>query len=676
MPEYANILYWKWGYDVFEGSRLEEGLMDIIERSDFELLYVSFHHVSYPFSDPRIQDAVRKCDTLLRSHGRKLLLDIDIRNEGESFEKAFPGHKAFYSRFVEMDLDEQGNGSIELENLTVGKVGRQPVKDPPEYIINSWAFTLADPSHFVPGSLVNVKAVTSIESIDDHHARIAVSAGPGHAGKRVLVYPAIRHAIPDPFSPHLYEFFSSMFEQVRDIPLGGAATDEWGFELALKHEGDDYFTEHFPFSPHMCRAYERRTGRQMEEDMLHFLYAPAGGDGLRMAAVSAYLEVLRAQMRENNDWFYAKTKDVFGPDAFVGVHPTFWGDATDFYLDVVLNGLDWWEVRRDYAQTDEWVLLPIRLALAHKWGGAVWYNMWYSGNTNIKETYFEDTWVNARYGGRTHYLGYECPNEPGVLPLKQPGLLEEMDRMEGEIKKINAFQISQPDSRVLVIFGMEAVSCWNICAPEARTWHRNGGTLRNVLKYTKSLFDKYLCDLIPSSEIVNGSLEIADGKARYGSQTYDAVVFLLPEGIHRKAFDFLKAYYKANSNLILIGECRYFSDGEQAADVFDRFASGMEHHLINIESIDETVAILKRWDIDGNVYQNGCVYQDGSVIFTTSGEKNTGNPLDVDVVIKGHRVRFTGEDFLAINIGEDGSVRRVAAGQCDLLEIDGKAVRL
>ena len=675
MPKYENILYWKWNYSIFEGDNLEKGLMDIIKRSSFNFLYVSFHHISYPFSDSKVLDAIKRCSRILYSNGRKLLLDIDVRNEGEEFSIRYPGHKAFYSRFIEFDLDHRGNGNIELRNLAVSKVGRRVVHDPPEFIINSWAFSLQDEQHYRPETLKNIKANTQIEEIDAFNTRIVVEAGAENAGKRVLVYPAIRHAIPDPFSPHLYDFFATMFDHVKDIPIGGTATDEWGFELALQQEGDNYFTEHFPFSPFMCEKYLEFTGGRMEDDMLYFLYSPSDNGGLTMAVVSKYLEVLRAKMKENNEWFYDKSKEVFGPETFVGVHPTFWGDPTDFYLDVILNGLDWWEVKRDYAQTDEWVLYPIRLALAHKWGGNVWYNMWYSGNTCIKETYFEETWINARYGGRTHYLGYECPNEPGVLPLKQEGILEEMDAMEMEIRKINDFQTSQPDSRVLVIFGIEAVSCWNICDPGSKVWRRNGGILNKALKFTKKLFDsRVLCDLIPSSEIVNGGLRMVGGKAVYGTQTYDAIVFLLPEGIRKEAFQFLQRYYEVNKQLILIGNCSQFSDGKDASESFKSFAGGIRHHLSNIDSVEESMKILKKWNVSFNTYDNGCVYQDGSVIFTTEGLKNIGNKLKIDVDIKGHRVKFAGEDFMAIDIDEGGKVKRFAAGNCDLLKINGTNV--
>jgi hypothetical protein len=69
---------------------------------------------------------------------------------------------------------------------------------------------------------------------------------------------------------------------------------------------------------------------------------------------------------------------------------------------------------------------------------------------------------------------------------------------------------------------------------------------------------------------------------------------------------------------------------------------------------------------------NGCIYQDGSVIFTAPGIMQRGNPLHVDCEIKGHRVCFEGEDFLFLDIDKEGQVKRYACGSADFLSIDGK----
>jgi len=228
MPNYTNILYWKWDHTIFENNNMENKLMDIIERSNFELLYIAYHHINYTISDPRILDLVRRCNDILCSSGRKLMLDMDIRIRGEEFNEVYPGEKGFLTRFIELELDQSGNSSVEFENLSLGRPERKTFNEPPEYIINGWAFNLLDEKRFLPETLVNIKECTYINKVDDFNTRITIKAGKENACKNVLIYPAIRHAIPDLFSPNLYEFYSSMFEIVKNIPVGGSATDEWG----------------------------------------------------------------------------------------------------------------------------------------------------------------------------------------------------------------------------------------------------------------------------------------------------------------------------------------------------------------------------------------------------------------------------------------------------------------
>ena len=92
-------------------------------------------------------------------------------------------------------------------------------------------------------------------------------------------------------------------------------------------------------------------------------------------------------------------------------------------------------------------------------------------------------------------------------------------------------------------------------------------------------------------------------------------------------------------------------------------------------SASEVIKILRKWRIDGNLPPNGCFYQDGSVIFTAPGVMQRGNPLYVDTEIKGHRVCFEGEDFLCLDLSDDGLVKRYAFGKADFLSVTGRILK-
>lgn len=70
------------------------------------------------FDNDDLLEKANKCERILAAHGRKLLLDIDIRREFEGFAGKYPGVHTYMTRFVEIMLDDEGEGTIELPNIT------------------------------------------------------------------------------------------------------------------------------------------------------------------------------------------------------------------------------------------------------------------------------------------------------------------------------------------------------------------------------------------------------------------------------------------------------------------------------------------------------------------------------------------------------------------------------
>lgn len=406
--------------------------------------------------------------------------------------------------------------------------------------------------------------------------------------------------------------------------------------------------------------------------MLHCYFAPVGAEHVRIAAINQYVSVLRGTMADNDREMMAAMKEILGPDKFYGIHPTWWGSVDSLNFEVFKNGFYWWEAERDIAQTDETVIMPIRTALAHKWGSFFWYNMWYSMGTLDINTYFKETWNNLRYGGRTHYHGYECPNEAVVLELAKEGMLEQLEEMDARVRQIEPYQTSQPDSRVLVLFGMEAVSNWKLCGKPHPNWTPQNVNLDLVLNTAAELYDTLIFDLVPTTEIANGSLVFQDGKVVYGTQDYDTVVLLFPESMDKSCFDFIR---KLDAEKLLIyGNSTMYNDGlslsEEHKEILDK-AKVREDEVPEVSRIAEDILAT---GAAKNRFENGCIFQDGSAVFTGDGTKNKGNKLQVDCELSGHKIAFTGEDFLFIRLN-DGQVEALTPAP-GVLTVDGKEVNL
>src|SRR5690606_16455853 len=123
-------------------------------------------------------------------------------------------------------------------------------------------------------------------------------------------------------------------------------------------------------------VYRDRTGgRDLLADLLLMHKGIEGREKERLQAINHFQEMARVRNVELEAGFYQVVKETFGPEGIVAVHPTWfpYPERREFKK----NGLDWWAVKRDWAQTDEVVPFGIRTALAKKWNSPVWFNMYY-----------------------------------------------------------------------------------------------------------------------------------------------------------------------------------------------------------------------------------------------------------------------------------------------------------
>jgi hypothetical protein len=115
-----------------------------------------------------------------------------------------------------------------------------------------------------------------------------------------------------------------------------------------------------------------------------------------------------------------------------------------------------------------------------------------------------------------------------------------------------------------------------------------------------------------------------------------------------------------------------FADATEAKARFAALARAAAWHERTTPSIPQVAARLAAEGVAANRFEQGCVLQDGSLLFAADGARPTGNPLRIDVVHRGHRIEFEGEDFFFVALGEDGAPGRWACGAVRTLRIDGR----
>lgn len=645
-PKNKSVMYWKWDDETLCADLLGK-VNDLCDRFDLGSVFIGLHWIHHRFVDAQVQNALKLCADAFHARGVRVISEACPRNEAATFFDEHPEAVAYFTTATEISLDEKGYGEADVKTATVAHYWRT-IEHVGAKMLCAFVINKTETGGYVGGA---VRADASVDMTSTGEmSHIRVNGGEAMAGKCAVVFIGIPQSIPDLAADNFAQFYAYLLETARKAGVDGVMSDEWGYDVVLQTEmsveRQELFMEHLTYSDCFAARYASVCNRDLKEDLLRLFYTEEGHRDLSIRCVNAYHATFRCIMRDNDETMYAICKKVLGPDAFYGVHPTWWGNDYPQNFEGFKNALYWWEAKRDIAQFDEIVIMPIRTAIAHKWGGNTWYNMWYSMGTRDIRTYYRDTWNNVRFGGRTHYLGYECPNESVVLELKPQGLLESIEQMDAEVRMIDPVQNAMPDCRVLVLFGMQNALNWYYNDPSCPPWYPEHKVLTPVLRCADTIFRQTLCDLVPTTEIENGSLFVDGGKVRYGTQTYDALVVLAPDSMNAACYAFLDKVDP--TRLIVAGEAHEFDDGTplsaQCQAVLER---GIR--LPSLDCAEDIKRILKEWKISDNRWENGCVLQDGSLIFTADGEKPTGNALNVNVIHENLKVDFQGDDFLFLH---------------------------
>lgn len=668
-----SIIYWKW-----EDSTLDSDLIakidDLCNRTEMSTVCIGLHWLKRRYHDQKVFDALSRCSEELHKRGRSVVVEACPRNEGAAFFEKFPKDIGYVTTATEISLDSQGKGETVIDTTGIPHYWRMIEYEKP-ILLSAYTISKCGEYLFGQDSWQHAEKVVTLLPKDDNSTIVSVQAGQSSAGKSVVAFVGIPQPIPDLASERLPELYEEMLNHLKNANIDGVMSDEWGYDVIIRMEEQDnidkkkpeiYF-EHVTYSKDFAKRYEDICDGKLLEDLLYFYYQEEGCREKSIQKVNAYHKTFRTIMSKNDEDMYALAKQKLGADAFYGVHPTWWGNNYLQNFEGFKNGLYWWEAKRDIAQTDEIVIMPIRTALTHKWGCDYWYNMWYSMGTRDINTYYRETWNNVRFGGRTHYLAYECPNEAVVLELKPEGLLESIEEMDAVVRTLDPYQKASPDCRVLVLFGMENSLNWFYNDQAAPPWYPRHKILSTVLECADRIFDQYLCDLVPTSEIVNGSLSVKDGRVSYGTQVYDTVVLLAPDSLNKTCFLFLSQIDK--SRFIVAGEAQEYDDGRRlTAEDCAILDSGKR--IMDLFSPDEIISLLQQWNISTNRFTNGCVLQDGSLIFTAEGKYPVHNPLTVQETYQDLCVDFEGEDLLYLHQQEGKYTPIYQKGTCTLKMTD------
>jgi hypothetical protein len=644
---------WFWQSQVELAPEGYRKFIDLVaEHSPYTLLTTS-QRIPREITEPEMHDLYKAGVAYAHQKGLRVALDLDIRLAREAFRKAYPEEMQEVLRIKEADVPETG-AEITLakiensDHMTWGS--KAAYVSLAGKLVSVYAYT-RDKDGIDPASVQDITAECKAKEESSTRVVVSIPGGKDLAGRKVAAMATFTLFCADVFAPHLIEFQRSIYKMYADIPLDGAMKDEWGFPTGPGHVGNDFYV-----SKYRAEAYAKRTGgHNLLADCFLMFAEQRGKKSERQAAINHFQEMNWQRNSEIEEAFYRDAKETFGPAAFVGTHAT-WHPALNI-PELNKNGWDWWAARRDYGQSDETTPYPARTSLARKWGGAVWYNQWYSTQKDIV-SYTRELWKNAISGGRINY--HPLFPHKSADPLGGAAALLEGGLMQGEcrVRLLNFVTRAQLDCPVAIVFGHAAAMNW-----AGPAFMDNGVNLAQ--QFWNAGFP---ADLIPSSEIRSGAVSVTgDGFVQYGAakHKYKALILHQPEFERPETAEFWK---KAASG----GKTALYRNGNWTADFDAKPFDG--NALLRREneepaSVQNVTEKLKAAGVEPSHEWNAkdltgrCRLTDGTeIIVAASAEQPAGVVISKTLKIGRQEVTFECIGLAAVRFNAAGELQAIAAG--------------
>lgn len=655
---WPGIGCWFWSAEEFEPEGYERFIDLHRDHSTFKLLTTSIRH-PVEVTDPAVHDQIKRAAEYAESQGLSMVMDLDVRLARQAFQAAHPDELQEIVCLREIGLDEAGAGTLSVPSVELGD--HYTFQAPSYHTVSSRVLRVyayqRGPEGIDPETVCDVTDRCRIDRADVQGLSVTIHCGSGQAGQTACVMAAFALFTPDVFAPHLTEFERGILKQYSDVPLAGACKDEWGFPGRFKIQTDDLW-----FSEAMADAYaRRRPGHDLVRDLLLMAKGERGREGDRIAAINHTMEMSWQRNSEVENLFYRSVKKVFGPEAMMATHPTWFPFPGQ--MEAFKNGLDWWACKRDLAQTDETTPFACRTALAKKWQSPLWVNMYYSSS---RASYDQEIWRSVLGGGRVNFH----PVYPGPAEQRTTSLLSgDLLRAECRIRLLNCISTAPVDCPVAVVFGHPASLNWAGPSP----WDVG-------VEITNGLWKEgYYADLIPTSEIQSGALFMArDGRVQYGPQRYEVVVLYHPQFERPETAEFFrKAGSLGKTTLMRVGDWSVDFEGNpydgntalppNMASVEGTVCSAnVVAHLRAAGVAPQTRSILSGGPGFSESMMPGlrgqCRLIDGTIILASGEKEVMGDPIQETLVVQGHEVSFDAIGVAAVRLDAQGHVEAVAAG--------------
>ena len=623
---HPEIVYWFFTPDLLLNERYLSDLDSIAKNSPFDLVFISARNGCDFYDYKKMTPIFAKL--VERAHKLGIKIGLQLWNYPGKVDEKFCQHTLTEG---EITLDNNGNGIYEACAKHIRPTNFYKTKDLEAYrteLYRAFAFKKLADVVYDPATLKDISIFCkTIKKTTGEKATIQINGDKELAG--YTVYLMVDHFYNH---PDMYSYASQSFEDIllkyAQIQFDGTALDEFGYMRITppwEMKQNEMFTERF-FSPKMGEGLEKTDQTPAEITLLHLRYYPKDSMQVRMRAINRYMDVLReGPLTVEND-FYTISKKIFGINCFIGVHNTFHNRLVGD--EMWITGVNWWRIKRDYGQTDENSSLPVQLGIALSNSKNVLYNMYYNPNA---DNICEKAMTDLRYGIRTHY--HAINDKQWGIGLESPAFLQKVKKVEDAARLLNRFNPAQPETKLLVIFGTEALANWFPDTKNQSAYNIND-KLKIEEKSLALLKAGFVNALVPSDLIESGLLTLnTDNKPCLNGRVFDALIYLYPQYARERTIQFLEKYTNNGGKLMLEGEATNDFNGVDISDRFKKIklkstVSGFD--LTKIQSLN----------IIENYIKGGCYTADSSVVLTDYPSVKSNKPCNFSAELEG--VNYSG----------------------------------
>lgn len=517
--------YWFWTPATVKGEAWKEQAEDLAKRGPFNLVFATprYPHTGVDFLDTeRFLPLFTETKRILRPANIGLGLDLRFYLGARGELPASERQQVVERCDVTVDAEGRGKAALLPTPVLFPAIAAERAAG----VLGVYAAANERPR---PISAV-------VAEVEDGVVRVDIGPGPTGRSVSVLVARSFNH--PDLFSEAYPRAIRNTIGAYAELRPDALALDEFAF-MPLKE--DRWRTSLF-YSEASAKKFRAQHGAELLDAVANMLLAAESPSRIRDAL--HYHTHHRCAIVAIEQLFHDEARAKFS--FTVGVHPTNQTRANYAELERALTFLDWWSVPREDGQTDEETPMAVRMGLALKAGGRVWYNMYYDPD---REKILDEVARCARFGGRVHFHAYGDAHYG--YPLEKGDFLERLTAVKKRMKVLDREVRGVPELDTLVVLGWPAIMLGE------------GPTYGNAMRFLNQLWARgYRAAAVPTYEIAGGNLGVVDGLATYGGRSFRRVIVYHPEYATPTTTAWLAALLHAReAEIKVVGKLTIAADG-------------------------------------------------------------------------------------------------------------------